>query len=180
MPLRKISKVLLILTLIGLAPLLLGQKIKSDFNPGYKFTGFKTFSFLPLKSDDPLNSRPDVAGQIRSDLKTQLERIGLVEDDTHPDFLVAYSASKESQTSTYRSAPSGWNSQNEVWTQEYSVGTLVADFIDPVTKQAFWRGTATETVYSGTMKKYIPKGVRKIVEAFDKDRNKQRQESLKR
>ena len=157
----------------------LPQKIKSDFNPNYNSASLKKFAFAPMNPKDPLSTHPEVAEKIRADLKTQLEKIGMQEDDTHPDFLVAFSASKQTSTSTYSSPPTSWTSQNEVWTADYTVGTLVSDFLDPSTKQPFWRGTATETVYAGTLQKYIPKGVQKLIEAFQKDAEKQRKEAAK-
>jgi len=150
----------------------LAQKIQSGFDPNYQFTALKTFAFAPLPAEDPLNARPDLAQRIRTDLRTQLNSIGLREDDAHPDFLVAYSASKQTATSTYSTQATKW-SGGESFSQEYTVGTLVTDFIDPTTQRVFWHGTASETVYAGTLQKYVPKGVRKLVEAFQKNRDQQ-------
>jgi hypothetical protein len=153
------------------------QKIETSFNPDYNPMALKKFAFAPLNPNDPLKSHRALAQRIRDDLRAQLEKIGLQEDDAHPDFLVAYSANKQTYTSTYGTSASPWTSGSEVWTTNYTVGTLVVDFLDPKTKQPFWRGTATETVYSGTVEKYFPKGVQRLIAAFQKDIEKQRKKA---
>ncbi len=168
---RKIACCLVLL--IAVAPFCFAQKVKTDLIPSYNLGALKTFSFLPVDSSDPLSNRQDIAQKIRADLKTQLEKIGYRENDSNPDFLVSYSASRHDYTSTYSTGATGITSQNEVWNNPYSVGTLIVDFLDAKTNQPFWRGTASETVYSGTLQKYIPKGAQKMMDAFRKDRNKQ-------
>jgi len=145
------------------------QKVKSDYDHSYKLAGLRTFAFAPLSEKDPLSARPDVANKIKSDLKSQLEKIGLQEDDQQPNFLVSYSASKQTYTTSYSTGASAWTAGSQVWNTEYTEGTLVVDFLDPATRAPFWRGTATQTVYAGTLQKYVPKGVEKLVDAFQKD-----------
>ncbi len=167
---RKIAFCLLIF--ITVVPFCLGQKVKTDLIPGYDVAALKTFSFLPVDPSDPLSARPEIAQKIRTDLKTELQKIGYQENDSNPDFLVSYSASRHDYTSTYSTGATGITSENEVWNNPYSVGTLIVDFLDGKTKKPFWRGAASETVYSGTFQKYIPKGAQKMMDAFRKDRDK--------
>ncbi len=159
--------------LLATAPLVSAQKVKSDYDHNYKLDGLKRFAFAPPSADDPLSSRPDVAQKIKSDLKSQLGKAGFREDDQNPNFLVEYSASKHTYSDSYSTTTNAWTAGSEVWNTQYTVGTLIVDFLDPQTKQPFWRGTATQTVYAGTLQKYVPKGVQKLVQAFQNDVNKQ-------
>lgn len=163
--------------IIAIAPLMLAQDVKTDFNPAKNLSLLKTYAFAPLSPSDPLSSHPDTAQRIKSDLTAQLQRSGLQENAAHPDFLVSYSASKHTYSSTYGSGASGWTSGNEVWTTSYQVGMLVVDFLDPATQQPFWRGTAEKTIFAGDFKKYVPQGVEKLVQAFREDRAKQNKQS---
>lgn len=163
----------LLAVLIVMAQFASAQKVKSDFDHNYKLAGLKSFAFAPLSPEDPLSSRPDVAQKIGSDLKSQLEKAGFAEDKQNPSFLVEYSASKHTYSDSYSTTTNAWTAGSEVWNTKYTVGTLVVDFLDPQTKQPFWRGTATQTVYAGSLQKYVPKGVQKLVQAFQNDLQKQ-------
>ncbi len=156
-----------------IASLACAQDVKTSFNPSQNLSALKTYAFAPLSPSDPLSNHPDTAQKIKADLSSQLQQIGLQENAAHPDFLVSYSASKNTYSSTYGTGASGWTSGNEVWTSSYQVGMLVLDFLDPATQQPFWRGTAEKTIFGGDFKKYVPKGVEKLVKAFGDDRQKQ-------
>ena len=159
--------------LLLMVPLVSAQKVKSDYDHNYNMARLKRFAFAPLSAEDPLSSRPDVAQKIKSDLKTQLEKAGFAEDDQNPNFLVESSASKHTYSDSYSTTTNAWTAGSEVWNTKYTVGTLIVDFLDPQTKQPFWRGTATQTVYAGNLQKYVPKGVQKMVQAFQDDVKKQ-------
>jgi uncharacterized protein DUF4136 len=171
----RVPWVLAVLMTVG--SLVSAQKIQTDFNPDFDLVALKSFAFAPLSPNDPLSSHPQIAQRIRIDLKAQLEKIGLRETEAHPDFLIAYSASKQSYTDTYSTGVSVWTSGSQVGTTNYVVGTLVSDFLDPNTKRPFWRGTATKTVYAGSLQKYVPKGVQRLIEAFQKDAEKQKKKT---
>ena len=83
--------------------------------------------------------------EVRGALERELAQKGLTLATTEkPDFLVAYHAKKQQQTSVtpgyYGYWGYGWGGFPDVTT--YTEGTLVVDFIDPATNQVFWRGTA--------------------------------------
>ena len=156
------------------ATLASAQKVTSDYNHDYKLSELKQFAFAPLSPQDPLSQRPDVAQKIKSDLQAQLGKAGFQENDQNPDFLVEYSASKHVYSDSYVTPTNAWTAGSQVWNTAYTTGTLIVDFVDPKTHQPFWRGTATETVYAGTLLKYVPKGVQKLVQAFQEDVKKQK------
>jgi Domain of unknown function (DUF4136) len=165
---------ILVLLLMLASALASAQKVTSDYNHDYKLSGLQRFAFAPVSPQDPLSKRPDVAEKIKSDLKAQLEKAGFTEDDQNPNFLVEYSASKHVYSDSYSTTTNAWTAGSQVWNTEYTTGTLLVDFLDPQSKQPFWRGTATETVYAGTLLKYVPKGVQKLVQAFQEDARKQK------
>ena len=166
--------------LLSFAPSGYSQKIKTQLDSDYDLALLKKFAFAPVNRKDPLAVDPKLAQSIKQDIKTQLQKIGIAEDDIHPDFLVFYSATKQTKTSTYGTFATGVTAYNESWSVEYKVGTLTVHLLDPQSKRPMWQGSATETIYAGKLQKYFPKGVEKIIRAFQKDRRNALKKSRKR
>jgi hypothetical protein len=160
-----------------LASCVSAQEIKTHSDSDYDLAPLRKFAFVPLNSTDPLAAQPKLAETIESNLKTQLERIGMTEDDAHPDFLVKYSATEQNRTSTYGTFATGVTAQNESWTVEYKVGTLNVDMLVPQSKRTMWKASATETAYWGNLQKYFSKGAEKIIRAFYLEQKKERKRS---
>ena len=123
-----------------------GATIHSSTASNADLGKYKTFSFYtpPYKQ----GQTESIADQtIKSALAQDMAARGLTEASTgNPDFLVAYHVKEQQKldVDTVGYGFYGWGGPGEV--TQYTQGTLVVDFIDPQTKQVFWRGTATDVV----------------------------------
>jgi len=168
---RRWALAVLLVVLVGSSH---AQKIETAASSDYKLSELKTFAFAPLELHDPLTKNPALAKQIRDEVVAGFRKIGLRQEDAHPDFLVAYTAGDSTYESSYSTGVSGGSSTSEVWSTTYHKQTVTLDFVDPRNQAPIWHGTATRTVAAGTMDKYVPKAVRKIGEAFHDEAEKQK------
>lgn len=125
-----------------------GATIRSTTASNADLTRYKTYSFSkpPAKAGQPESI---VDQTIDSSLKEDLAAKGLTEatPDQNPDFLVAHHVKTQEKMDVEEvdyGFYGGWPGGADV--TEYVEGTLIVDFIDPKTKQVFWRGTATSVV----------------------------------
>ena len=179
MDFRKNKFWMVLAAVLATATLASAQKIETSIDSSYNLVRLKTFAFAPLKARDPLNHNPEVAEEIRNELTADFEKIGLRKDNSNPDFLVSYTANDQAYSSNYSAVTTGVTAENQVYTSKYQVQTLVLSFVDAKTDGLFWEGTAKRTVGEGSLQKYVPKGVKKIVEAFHEDKEKQRKKGSK-
>ena len=145
------------------------QKISTQVSPGSKLAGLQTFAFVPINEEAKTNCGPQAA----QDIRIAFQAIGLREDDANPQLLVECSSTLHSYLNNYTEYSSTYVSENKVWSNPYHVGTLELKILDPNTRQALWRGTATETSYGGSPPSPGPKAVDKLVKAFSNDVKKQ-------
>jgi hypothetical protein len=170
MRLTNITLGLTLATLIATAAA--AQKITTESNPGTNFASYKTFTWLK----QPNVADPLLKQRIVDDINAQLQAKGLQPAQEGADLAVAaHMATKTEKTlnTFYDGFGGGWrwgggfgNATTTVNT--YQEGTLVVDLFDAKTKQAVWRGTATQGVSSNpqTQAKNIDKAVQKIFSKF--------------
>jgi hypothetical protein len=122
-----------------------GASIRTSTAPNANLGQYKTFAFYqpPYKAGQAVT----IADQtIRSALKQNLAEKGLIETTSgNPDFLVAYHVKEQQKLDVNTVGYGFWGPAGADVTQ-YTEGTLIVDFVDPRTKQVFWRGTATDVV----------------------------------
>jgi hypothetical protein len=90
--------------------------------------------------------------EMRASLERNLADKGLTQSTSgSADFLVSYHTKQQQKVQVtpgygygYGYWGYGWGGFPDVTT--YTEGTLIVDFIDPVTNQVFWRGTASSVV----------------------------------
>jgi Domain of unknown function (DUF4136) len=174
LPTRKNQYCALLLVLIAMASFAAAQKVETEIDSRYDFAHLKTFALTPLSPKDALNKNPQVVQELKKDLITELQKAGYRENEAHPDFLVSYTADQQIYTGTYTTSQTGVTAENQVWTNEYATRTFTLDFVDPKTNKPFWHATATEKYGLGSMEKFVPKAVKKVVEDFHKDAAKRR------
>ena len=135
-------------------------QVYTEFDPAVDFTRYKTFSFVPaanLTMSGTLKD-PEVRERIRNFIGGGLEGRGLTEvprDQKH-DLAIRFWAAVQNKQSVEVTMPTdpywmGWGGYPPYWTgawaysyeeyvvHNYSEGTLVADLIDPSTKELVWR-----------------------------------------
>lgn len=145
-------------------------KVRSTPAPGASLGQYRTFAFMMPKSPSSTTMQliQSPAGQeIRNSVAQALINKGYTpaQPGQTPDFLIAYHTVLQNKLEV-----SDWGyggpwvmGPGPVTVSEYTEGTIVVDFIDPRTNQAFWRGTAESIV-----KDPSNPDVRKVAKAVDK------------
>ena len=126
-----------------------GATIHSSTASNAILSKYKTYSFYtPAYKQGQPESIVDQS--ITANLEQDLAAKGLTKDVSgDPDFLIAYHVKEQQRldADTVGYGFWGWGGwAGPVSVTQYTQGTLIVDFIDPQTKQVFWRGTATDVV----------------------------------
>jgi hypothetical protein len=133
------------------------------------------FAFYP--TDDPdyvAMARSPVGQAMRREVEQSLTRRGLTMSDDSPDFWVAcYFLVEEKETAPFAS-PLGPLYLSAPSTNQYLRSTVVVDFLDPGTRNVFWRGTARAIV--GHPENPDPRRVAVIVDKLMHKRSPVREE----
>ena len=117
-----------------------GATIRSSLAPTANLGEYRTYSFTtrPVTPTDQT---------IHSALRRDLAAKGLFEapPGQPPDFFVDYHVT---QVEKWVAHPVGYGYYGYAGTQvnQYIQGTLTISFVDPHTRNVFWRGTATDVV----------------------------------
>jgi hypothetical protein len=121
--------------------------VRTTRTPVGDLARFRRFDFYPAHDFDHDQFARSPAGQaMRDRVVHALEQRGLTRSDAQPDFWVAcYLVVEEDETAPYAS-PMGPLYLAAPGTVQYLRGTVVVDFIDPATRNVFWRGTARQLV----------------------------------
>jgi hypothetical protein len=137
--------------LLGLAALALaGCASKPDVSriadPDVDFRSYRTFAFLPPSGHQSLVDRRLLAAA-----RGQLERRGYTFDEFAPDLLVNLAGVVEERQGL-RSTPGPFLAQNSVEIEDYRLGRLAIDLIDPQRQQVVWHGVAEGRVSAAMLR----------------------------
>jgi hypothetical protein len=141
--------------------------------PGTNFTNYHTYKWVTVEGATYPNQILDA--QIKSSIDSQLAAKGLTKTDTDKaDLYVAYQASidQEKQWNAYGMGGGlRWGGgMATAQSTTISVGTLVLDMYDPMSKQLVWTGRATKTLDSGAnqekRQKNLDKAMQKLLKNF--------------
>lgn len=132
--------------------------VHTDADPSANFSGYRTYTWLgkPEQAGVP----PLASQRIVEYVNAQLRAKGWTESPNGDVAVVAHVATKQQQSlDTMYSGPmyGGWGwgpgwyggmgmGSATTRVRTYTVGTLIVDLFDVKTKQAIWRGTASDTV----------------------------------
>ena len=122
-----------------------GPTIRSTAAPRAELARYRTYAFY---TPAYRRGQPETVldQTIRAAVERELATKGLVPATTAPpDFLVAYHV-KQQQKLDVQNVGYGFYGWPGAYVTEYTQGTLILDFIDPQTRQVFWRGTASGVV----------------------------------
>jgi hypothetical protein len=133
--------------------------VRSDYDKSVDFGRYRTYNFVPNPSTDQLGYSSLVTQQLEVAINTQMQQRGYTLAD-HPDLFINFSG-KLQQMQDVKSAPSAvgpyygyrtgfygvWPGySNDVYTVNYTQGTLNIDLIDPATKRMVWEGVGVGEV----------------------------------
>ena len=127
--------------LLGFATLALaGCASKPDLSriadPDVDFHSYRTFAFLPASGYPSLIDRRLLAAA-----RSQLERRGYAFDELAPDLLVNIAAVVEERQGL-RTTPGNSPAWGGVETEDYRLGRMAIDLVDPRRRQVVWHGSA--------------------------------------
>jgi hypothetical protein len=134
-------------------------QVRRDYDRSFDFSGFHTWSWLPLPVPEKIDPRVHndlVDRRVRSAVERVLAAKGFRKvEQGQGDFGVGYLAAIEGKVdvqtinSFYGYGP-GWGGgmgpPTETIVREYDQGTLVLDVVDTRTKRLVWRGSAQAEV----------------------------------
>ena len=148
-----------------------GQKVTTDYDKKADFSHYKTYMWVaPAKLSNPLMSQ-----RVMDDVNAQLTAKGWTMVTENADAAVMVNgATKDQQTlDTFYSGYPGWRwgwggTMATTTVEHYRVGTLVVDILDARSKQAMFRGVATDTLSDKPEKneEKLNKSVEKIFKSF--------------
>ena len=148
--------------------------IKSDYDRNFNLAKLQSFKFVEQtqrSAKDALAGNELVAKRIQNALRQNLVAIGVNEREANPDFVVTYFAGLRNRTQVTTSGRPLW--AGRVWVDQYAEGTAVVEFRDAKRGELVWRGLVTEAVDPNKSEEKINKGVKKLIERFVKDRERQ-------
>lgn len=129
-----------------------GATIRSTTAANADLAKYRTYSFITPPSQAAGHAESIADQTINSSLKQDLAAKGLTEaaPGQKPDFLVGHRVKMQEKLDVEPDGFYGYGygmyglGGSDV--TEYTEGTLIVDFIDPQTKQVFWRGTGSQVV----------------------------------
>ena len=180
---KKLLPLALFLLLTG-ATSALAQDVRYNFDSQANFASFKTYKWVVLKTDKPMNNIVD--GQIKESVNAELAKKGLTESKTdEADLFIGYQAAvdTEKQFTSYQSGwgygpgwyGAGWYGAGGMTTTTGStstilIGQIALDMYAPAPKTLVWRGTASKTLDSKAkpekQKKNLDKAMAKLLKNF--------------
>lgn len=131
-------------------------RIRAEYDHGVDFAKFRAFNFMSPLSTDKLGYSSIVTQQLKAAVTAELQQRGY-QLDPKPDLLVNFSG-KLQEKQSIESAPApyyGYRSYGawpaysmggDVYTVNYTEGTINVDLIDAATMQMVWEGVAVGEV----------------------------------
>jgi len=167
----------MIIALCALAISAGATETKTDYDRSYDLNTLESFKFADQSqraANDALRGKELIEKRMRSAIQENLSRFGIRENTASPSFIVALygGAHQQAQISTSGYGPLRWGMGNIRLDQSLE-GTAVVDFIDAKTGQLVWRGFVTRTVDPDKSDENIQKAIKKLIDRFAKDREKQ-------
>lgn len=152
--------VLIAAAILALAGCASTPTVHTDADPAANFGGYRTYTWLSKPEQQGIS--PLASQRIVEYVNAQLAAKGWTEAADGDVAVVAHVATEQQQSlDTMYSGPvyGGWGwgprwyggmgmgmGTSTTQVRTYTVGTLIVDLFDTKTKQAIWRGTASDTV----------------------------------
>jgi hypothetical protein len=147
--------------------------VKTNYNPSANFAQYRTYAWLPVQDRSQaaqLFVGSPAEGRLKGDVAQALAKRGIVPaaQGQRPDFLISYHVGTEQKVNV-TDWGYGWGPWMgpDVSAYSYTQGTLILDFVDPNTQQAFWRGYASDVINDpGSGGSKIDEAVAKMLEKY--------------
>jgi len=148
------------------------QDVRYNFDSTADFSKFKTYKWITLNSEAPIDKLTDE--QINAALDAGLARKGLTKVDTdRTDLFIGYQTTEHiNQQFGGRDFPwsvgSGWNGRSDSIRPVYK-GELAVDMYDPAIQHLIWRGVASKSLDPKAPAEKRQKNLEKAVSKLMKD-----------
>lgn len=144
--LSKILSIIIIIHLTGCASV----DVKHDYDSAYDYSSLKTYKWYEVEAPSQV-SELRVKRMVEA-ADAELNKKGYKQSLDEPDFLIALHGLTETKVniSDYGYGWGSWRtgSFRDLDVDTYKVGTVILDFVDPESKELFWRGLAQGVVES--------------------------------
>jgi hypothetical protein len=152
----KVLCLIALAVLSGCAPAI---RVTQDWDPGAKLDGLRTWAWqegFPRPTGDPRLDSDLLNARIKAAIESGLAEKGFTPAaGEKADFSVAYHVALTQKLDAhttysgygpYRGGGGAPGGAPTTVVNQYEMGTLLVDFIDPSTKRVIWRGTAQSRV----------------------------------
>jgi hypothetical protein len=171
----------LAVSLAGCATVQIDTQYKRDVD----YRRYQTFAWNPVEpgpEQAPEARDPEIRRLVLGTIEEQLlgRKFKRASQGATPDFFIAvhgWSRDKiEVKQYGYVYGYSGYGMYPTmggpaIQVEQYKEGTIVIDFIDPGTKEMFWRGTASDTFLPGTGRGAVKDAIIKLLDAYPPPRS---------
>jgi hypothetical protein len=150
-------------------------EVKSDYDRSFDLQKLHSFKFSNQSQRSPKDALANndlVAKRLRMAIHNNLLAMGMESQETEADFEIAYYATARNQAQITTSGRPRWGA-GTVWIDEHLEGTAIIEFRSAKSGEIVWRGFVTGTVDPNKSEQNINKGIKKLIERFAKDREKQ-------
>lgn len=164
-----------LLALLFCAGTTFATEVKSDYDRNFNLANLHSFRFSDQTRRGPkdaLAANELVAKRLHTAIQNNLVALGMEQQDARPDFEIAYYAGVRNRTQVTTSGLPRLGLGN-VWVDQYAEGTAIVEFRDAKSGDLIWRGFVTEAIDPNKSEEKINKGIKKLIERFAKDREKQ-------
>jgi hypothetical protein len=132
--------------------------IRADYDHAADFAKYRTFNFVERPSTDKMGYSSLVTQALQTSVTNQMQQRGYQLDTTAPDLLVNFSGKlqdkqevQSSPSAGYYGYRGGWYGAwpgyaNDVYTVNYTMGTVNVDIVDARTMRMVWEGVAVGEV----------------------------------
>lgn len=157
--------------------------VRADYDRSADFASYRTFAFVNPTSTDKQGYSSLVTQHLKMAVASEMEKRGYKLDSANPDLLVNFSGRLE-EKQEIQSAPSvepyygyrvglygvwpGYAMGSDVYTTDYTQGTLNIDLIDANRKQMVWEGVAVGEVQKQELNDPGPAIEKAVSEIFAK------------
>lgn len=151
-------------------------EVKSDYDRSFDLSQIQSFRFADQSRRSPkdaLVADELAAKRLSSAIQANLIALGMRQQKAGVDFEVSYFAKVRNRTQVTTSGLPRWG-RGAVWVDQYAEGTAIVEFRDTKSGELIWRGFVTGAVDPEKSEEKINKGIKKLMERFAKDREKQR------
>jgi hypothetical protein len=163
-----VAKTFLFVCLFALCVSCSTLELHYDYDPSFDFSRLKTYQWLPASQSKDISQLN--LQRIQQAVNEQLQGKGFQQAEKNPDFLVGLIASKQDKVQIidwgYNFGPYGslWN--DNIDTYAYEEGSIILDFINPYSKNLFWRGAAKEAIDPDLTPEERIKAVNEVVQGI--------------